>query len=140
MAVAREIFINLPVKDLDKSVAFFRAVGLSLDPRFGDGMNCLVVGDSIRAMLMSHEQFAAVMPGPLADVSRPAALRLSLENRAAIEALMEKALAAGGRRYEPAQDHGFMYEDGFLDLDGHHWSLFHLDYAAFDRARREQAA
>ena len=128
----RMIFVNLPVKDLDKSMTFFKALGFSFNAQFTDETAaCMVISETIFAMLLTHEKFAGFAPHPIADArATPEVLNaLSCESRAAVDDLVAAAVAAGGRTYNAPQDHGFMYGHGFQDLDGHVWEVFWMDPA-----------
>ncbi len=127
------IFVNLPVKDLAKSMAFFEALGFSFNPQFSDETGaCMVISDTIFAMLLSHEKFAGFSPKPIADTDKTTEvlIALSRDNREAVDAIVEAALAAGGSTFSEPQDHGFMYGRAFRDLDGHVWEAFWMDPAA----------
>ena len=127
------IFVNLPVKDLQKSMAFFKALGFSFNPQFTDDTAaCMVISDTIFAMLLTHEKFAGFAPQPIADSSKVTEVLtcLSRESRADVDAMVNAAVAAGGKTYAKPQDHGFMYGHGFQDLDGHVWELMWMDTTA----------
>lgn len=127
------IFVNLPVKDLAKSMAFFEALGFSFNPQFSDETGaCMVISDTIFAMLLSHEKFAGFSPKPIADTDKTTEvlIALSRDDREAVDAIVEAALAAGGSTFSEPQDHGFMYGRAFRDLDGHVWEAFWMDPAA----------
>lgn len=127
------IFVNLPVKDLAKSMTFFEALGFSFNPQFSDETGaCMVISDTIFAMLLSHEKFAGFSPKPIADTDKTTEvlIALSRDNRAAVDAIVEAALAAGGSTFSEPQDHGFMYGRAFRDLDGHVWEAFWMDPVA----------
>ncbi|WID94741.1 lactoylglutathione lyase [Bosea vestrisii] len=118
------IFVNLPVKDLPKSIAFFEALGFSFNPQFTDDTAaCMVISDAIFAMLLTHEKFASFSPKPITDTSQSlqVLLTLSRDSREAVDAIVAAALAAGGTTVDEPKDYGFMYDHGFLDLDGHAW-------------------
>lgn len=137
--MSRKIFVNLPVKDLEKSKAFFAGLGFTFNPRFTDHTAaCLVISEHIYAMLLTHEKFATFTPHPIADAtqSTQVLIALSCESRAEVDDLVRKAVAGGGRTFRPATDHGFMYEHAFQDPDGHVWELFWMDPSAL----QEQAA
>lgn len=125
-----KIFVNLPVKDLDASMAFFKKIGFSFNPQFTDATAaCMVISDSIFAMLLTHEKFAGFTPKPVADAhkSTEVLLALSYDSREKVVETIATALANGGTRYAEAKDHGFMLQDGFADLDGHIWEIFYMD-------------
>jgi hypothetical protein len=121
-----QIFVNLPVSSLERSIRFFRALGFSFDPQFTDDKAaCLILGENIYAMLLERAFFATFTPKPVADAhkSTQVLIALSRESRAALDELVEKAVAAGATAPRPRQDHGFMVQHGFHDLDGHVWEL-----------------
>ncbi len=131
--MARKIFINLPVKDLDRSVGFFTALGFSFNPQFTDeNATCMVVSDTIFVMLLVEPFFQGFTPKPVADAHAQTELllALSLDARQDVDALVEAALAAGATETQPARDLGFMYQRSFADLDGHQWEPFFMDQDA----------
>jgi predicted lactoylglutathione lyase len=130
--MSKQIFVNLPVKDLARSVGFFGKLGFTFDPRFTDqNATCMIVGENIFAMLLVEPFFATFTPKPVADATRSTEVlvALSLDSRAAVDRIVEDALAAGAKRYCEPKDHGFMYQWGFEDLDGHIWEYFWMDPA-----------
>lgn len=127
------IFVNLPVKDLAKSMAFFEALGFSFNPQFTDETAaCMVISDTIFTMLLTHEKFAGFSPKPIADTDKTTEMLIALsrDDREAVDAIVKAALAAGGSTFNEPQDHGFMYGHAFRDLDGHVWEVFWMDPAA----------
>ncbi|RSS79807.1 VOC family protein [Streptomyces sp. WAC06614] len=127
------IFVNLPVKDLDASKAFWTALGYSFDDRFTDETAaCLVISDTIYAMLLTEAKFKEFTHKAVADTATTAQtlLCLSAAGREAVDALVDTAVGAGGTEPRPAMDHGFMYMRGFEDLDGHTWEIMWMDPAA----------
>ena len=127
----KQIFVNLPVKDLDKSKAFFNALGYTFNPQFTDAnAACMVVQEgSIHAMLLVEPFFKTFTDKAIADTrtSTEVLLCLSCESRAEVDELVAKAVAAGGTTPRAPQDLGFMYGHGFQDLDGHLWELVFMD-------------
>ena len=126
----KQIFVNLPVGNLPRSRAFFESLGLHFEPKFSNDQGaCLVVGDNIFAMLLANDFFKTFTAKPIADATRSTEVLicLSCESRAEVDALVQKALAAGGTAPRAPQDHGFMYGHGFEDLDGHIWELVYMD-------------
>lgn len=124
-----KIFVNLPVKDLDKSVAFFTKLGYAFNPQFTDETaTCMIVSDDIFVMLLTHEKFRAFTPKPVSDATKATEVLvcLSVETRAKVDEMVQQAVAAGGSTHSQPQDHGFMYGHGFTDLDGHIWELVYL--------------
>ena len=129
----RQIFVNLPVKDLARSKAFFEALGLSFNPRFTNKQGaCLEIAENIFAMLLVEPFFQGFTKKPISDAhhSTEVLLALSLDSRAQVEAVVHKAVAAGATTPNPPVDHGFMFQHGFADLDGHQWEVFWMDMAA----------
>jgi predicted lactoylglutathione lyase len=126
----KQIFVNLAVKDLNKSKAFFEALGYTFNPQFtNDSGACMVIAeDSIYAMLLTEEFFATFIDKKIANAKEvtEVLICLSCESREEVDQLVAKALAAGGTSPRPPQDHGFMYAHGFQDLDGHIWELAYM--------------
>ena len=133
MATVNQIFVNLPVKELSRSVEFFTKIGFTFNPQFTDeNATCMVINDTIYAMLLVEKFFKSFIDKEIADTKANAAaiIALSVGSRAEVDELIEKALKAGGREYKELQDHGFMYGRDFEDLDGHLWEIFYMDMAA----------
>ncbi|MBL8400337.1 VOC family protein [Accumulibacter sp.] len=131
------IFVNLPVKQLDRSIAFFARLGFSFDPRFtDDSATCLVVADNIFVMLLTEPRFQSFTPKAICDAthSTEVLLCLSAENRERVDEIVRQAVAAGGSTYSEPQDHDFMYGHGFQDLDGHIWEIVFMDPDAREHA------
>jgi predicted lactoylglutathione lyase len=129
----KQIFVNLAVNDLPRSKAFFESLGLTFNPQFtNDHGACLVLGENIFAMLLVKEFFKGFTGKPLVDPreATEVLLCLSCDSRAEVDAIVAKALAAGGTAPRAPQDHGLMYGHGFEDLDGHIWELGYMDMAA----------
>jgi predicted lactoylglutathione lyase len=126
----KQIFVNLPVKNLERSKAFFAALGFSFNPQFTDeNAACMIIEDgSNYAMLLTEKFFSTFASKPVADATKATEvlIALSLDSRAAVEAMVAKALKAGGTAPRPAKDHGFIYQHGFDDPDGHGWEVFHM--------------
>lgn len=135
MSTPQMIFVNLPVRDLARSQRFFEALGFGFNPQFTDDTAaCMVISETIFAMLLTHEKFATFTPkkGAICDAkqSTEVLVALSRENRAAVDDIVKKAVAAGGNTFSDPQDHGFMYAHAFQDLDGHVWEVMWMDPAA----------
>ena len=125
-----QIFVNLPVKDLKRSVDFFTALGFSFNPQFtDDNATCMIVSEHNFVMLLVEPFFQSFTKKPLSDAKRQTEVlvAISCDSRAAVEKIVAKATAAGAATPMPAQDHGFMYQHGFEDLDGHQWEFFYMD-------------
>jgi predicted lactoylglutathione lyase len=128
--MATKIFVNLPVKDLGKSIAFFKKLDFDFNAQFTDETAaCMIVSDDIYVMLLTHEKFKAFTPKEICDATKTTEVLvcLSCESRTNVDELVRKAVAAGGSTYNDPQDHGFMYGHGFQDPDGHIWELVHME-------------
>ena len=124
------IFVNLPVKNLPRSRAFFEGMGYRFNPQFSNDQGaCLVISDTIHAMLLTEPFFQTFTKKPISDAkkSTEVLICLSCESRAQVDSLIAKAVAGGGSTPNEKQDYGFMYSHGFEDLDGHVWELMHMD-------------
>ncbi|HIV71145.1 MAG TPA: VOC family protein [Candidatus Aquabacterium excrementipullorum] len=129
----QQIFVNLPVKDLERSKAFFTHLGYSVNPQFtNEQAACIVISDTIYAMLLVEPFFQTFTKKAVVDAkqSTEVLLCLSCDSREHVDALVAKALEAGGQAPMPKQDYGFMYGHGFEDLDGHQWELSYMDMSA----------
>jgi predicted lactoylglutathione lyase len=128
--MARKIFVNLPIKNMEKSKAFFGALGFGFNPQFTNEQGaCMVIAEDIFAMLLIEPFFQTFIKKPISDAKKATEVLvcLSCESRAEVDDLVKKALAAGGTAPNAPQDHGFMYAHGFEDLDGHIWELVWMD-------------
>jgi uncharacterized protein len=135
--MATKIFVNLPVRSLDKSVEFFTSLGFRFNPQFTDETaTCMIVSDDIFVMLLTQEKFRTFTPKPICDAAQATEVLvcLSLDSREEVDGMVRKAVAAGGTTYNEPQDHGFMYQHGFEDPDGHIWELIHMVPGGMDRA------
>ena len=127
--MSRQIFINLPVADLPRSVAFFTALGFAPNAQFtGEGGGCFSITDTIILMLCPHARFRDFTPKEICDTSKAVEVLLSLscDSREEVDSLVARALAAGGTTYDEPEDFGFMYTHSFVDPDGHGWGVLHL--------------
>lgn len=125
-----EIYVNLPVRDLKRSNAFFESLGFQLNPKFSnDSASCVILGEHIFAMLLVENFFKTFTDKPIADATRSTEVLvcLSCESRTKVDDLVAKAIAAGGRAPRKPQDQGFMYGHGFEDPDGHIWELIFME-------------
>ena len=133
----RMIFVNLPVKDVEASKAFFAALGFGHNPQFSDeSAACIVIDENIFAMVMSHEKFADFITGDISDAHKATEVLtcLSANSREEVDDLLAKALSAGARPWKPIMDMGPMYGASFQDPDGHVWELMYMDMAAMEEA------
>jgi len=137
------IFVNLPVADLDRSVAFYEAIGARKDARFSDATAAgMVLSDTIHVMLLTHDKYRQFTTKEIADTRKTSAalLCLSEESRDGVDATVGKALSAGASENHPPQDYGFMYGRSFDDPDGHGWEIMWMDLEVFLKATGQQAA
>jgi len=120
--MATQVIINLPVVDLPKSLAFFKALGYFHNPQSSnDSGACIVVSDTISVMLLTHARFRDFTPRAICDTSKAVEVLLCLScvSREEVDGLVAKAVAAGGSTYDKPEDYGFMYTHSFVDPDGH---------------------
>lgn len=130
--MSSKVFINLPVKDLEASKAFYTALGYTINPQFTDDTAaCVVINEHIYAMLLTHEKFKQFTPKDIADATKTSEVlvALSLDSKTSVDESIDRALKAGGSEARPAFDYGFMYGRSLNDLDGHIWELFWMDPA-----------
>ena len=132
--MAKQIFINLAVKDLQKSTAFYTALGFTNNPQFSDDTaKCMVWSDSIFVMLLNHEKFSSFTNKPIADTKSAVAglYSLSLDSIDDVNSMMEAGLKAGGIEPNEMRDYGFMQQRTIEDFDGHTWEIFYMDVSKF---------
>jgi len=131
--MSTSIFVNLPVKNLEKTKDFFTKLGYTFNQQFSDDKGaCMVISETIYAMLITEAYFKTFIPdNQISDTSKTkeVLLALSAESRQQVDDLAEKAVAAGGKNFRDPDDHGFMYSRSFEDLDGHVWEVFWMDPA-----------
>ena len=129
--MTRQIFVNLPVRDLSKARAFYEAIGAVNNPQFSDDTGaCMVLSDTIFVMLLTHEKWSFFTKKPIADalLASEVMLALSADDRKAVDTVVDTAGRHGGKAdVNPPQDHGFMYGRSFEDLDGHIWESVYVD-------------
>ncbi len=131
-ANTRKIFVNLPVRDLKRSMAFFATLGFEFNPQFTDAnAACMIVGPDAFVMLLMEPFFKGFTKRELVDTSKAteALIAISCNSRAEVETMVKKAVEAGGKPAMDSQDHGFMFGWSFYDLDGHHWEPLWMDPA-----------
>jgi|SRR5699024_3365510 len=124
------LFVNLPVRDLEASVSFFTRLGFEFDPKCTDETATgMIVNQQAYVMLLTESKFRSFVPHPVANANRTTEVlvALSCDSRERVDALVDEAVAAGGMKYSEPQNHGFMYQHGFRDLDGHCWELLWMD-------------
>lgn len=128
-----KIFVNLPVKDLKRSMEFFTELGYQFNAQFTDETAaCMIVSEDIYIMLLTHPKFKEFTPKAICDATKSTEVLvcLSCESREKVDNLVRKAVAAGGTTYAEPKDYGFMYQQGFQDLDGHIWELIYMEPSA----------
>lgn len=128
----RDVFVNLPVRNLKKSKTFFAGLGFTFNPQFTDDKAaCMVLSDKGYVMLLEDAFFKTFTSRSICDSrSSEVLVAFSCPSRAAVDEVADKALASGGSEAAPSQDHGFMYSRAFYDVDGHHWEPVWMDPAA----------
>jgi uncharacterized protein len=130
IAMSRQIYVNLPIKNMERSKAFFGALGFSFNPQFTNEQGaCMVITNTIYVMLLVEPFFQTFTKKQIADAGKTTEVLicLSCASRAEVDELVRKAIAAGASTPNAPQDHGFMYGHGFQDLDGHIWELMYMD-------------
>jgi uncharacterized protein len=129
----RKLFVNIPVRDLQRSIDFFETLGFTFNTQFTDATaTCMLVGEDAYFMLLTADKFKDFSKRPVGDAHKEtnALFAISVDSREEVDALVKKAINAGGSRAADPQDHGFMYVWSFYDLDGHHWEVFWMDPSA----------
>jgi predicted lactoylglutathione lyase len=132
----KQIYVNLPVKDLNKSVDFFTKVGFEFNTQFTDeNATCMVVGENIFVMLLVENYFKTFIKKEIADATKntEVIVAVSAESRVQVDEIVNKALAAGGKPSNDPIDHGFMYGWSFQDIDGHLWELMYMEESSVDQ-------
>ncbi|QXV66885.1 VOC family protein [Mucilaginibacter sp. 21P] len=128
--MATQIFLNLPVNDLNKSIEFFGKLGYTFNPKFTDEKaTCMIISDTIYVMLLTRTFFQTFTEKRIIDAHKEVecSICISLESKEAVDEMVAKAEAAGGKIPNPATDYGFMYQHSVADLDGHHWEFMWMD-------------
>ncbi len=129
------IFVNLPVKDLEKSKAFFEAIGGKVNQQFTDETaSSIVLSDNIFVMLLTHAKFREFSPKEIASTKTTAEVLIALgvDSKDELDRIVDAAIKAGGKETRPPADYGFMQQRVFEDLDGHHWEVVYVDPAAVE--------
>jgi predicted lactoylglutathione lyase len=129
----RKLFVNIPVRDLQRSIDFFETLGFTFNTQFTDATaTCMLVGEDAYFMLLTTDKFRDFSKRPVGDAQKEtnALFAISVDSREEVDALVNKAINAGGSHAADPQDHGFMYAWSFYDLDGHHWEVFWMDPGA----------
>ncbi|OUM97916.1 MAG: extradiol dioxygenase [Paenibacillaceae bacterium ZCTH02-B3] len=136
------IYVNLHVKDLERSMDFFTKLGFEFDMRFTDPQKaaCLVIGENMFAMLLKEDYFRTFTKREIVDTERYSQLTVALaaESREQVDEIVKKAVSLGGKTFTDPMDHGFMYQWSFQDPDGHIWELGYLDMKAVEEMAKQQ--
>jgi predicted lactoylglutathione lyase len=128
--MVKQIFVNLPVKNLNETIKFFTKLGFKFNPKFTDeNATCMIIGKDMFAMLLVEKFFKSFISKEIADArkSTEVLVALALQNRKEVDEIMDRAMKAGAKEPRKAQDHGWMYSRAFEDIDGHIWEMFHMD-------------
>ena len=127
--MSRQLFVNLPIKNLNRSVEFFTALGFKFNPKFtNDNATCMIIGSDCYVMLLVEKFFATFTSKPIVDASKAVEVisAIGLDSRNQVDSMVDQALAAGGTAFAEPRDYGFMYQRSFQDLDGHLWEIFYM--------------
>jgi uncharacterized protein len=133
VTVTTKIFVNLPVKDLNKTIDFFNKLGFKFNPQFTDeNATCMIVGEDIFVMLLVEKFFKTFTKKEISDTSKntEVIVALSVEGREKVDQMINNAIKAGGRESREPQDHGWMYGRSFEDIDGHLSEIIYMDESA----------
>ena len=128
--MATKIFVNLPVKDLDKTISFFTDLGFSFNPQFTDEKaGCMIISDSIFAMFLTETYFKTFTKKEVSDAKTATEVLIALDtnSKEEVQQIIAKAKKSGATIYSEPQDHGWMYQHSFADLDGHQWEFVYMD-------------
>ena len=131
--MAKQIFVNLPVKDLGKTIEFFKKLGFEFNPQFTDeNATCMVVNDNILVMLLVEKFFKTFTQKEICDTTKntEVIIALSTESREKVDQMLDNVIKAGGKESRKPQDHGWMYGRSFEDLNGHLWEIIYMDEKA----------
>ena len=134
-----KIFVNLPVKDLNKSIEFFTKLGFTFNPQFTDeNATCMVIGENIFAMLLTEPFFKTFTKKDICDSSKSteAILAIDAASRKDVDEMVNNAVNAGGLEPKETQDHGWMYGRSFQDIDGHLWEVLYMDVNALNQGQK----
>jgi predicted lactoylglutathione lyase len=131
-----QIFVNLPVKDLNGTIQFFTKLGFTFNPKFTDeNATCMIVGPDIFVMLLVEKFFKTFTKKEISDTKKntEVIMALSTESREKVDQMMKKVTQAGGKESRAPQDYGWMYGRGFEDVDGHLWEIFYIDQSSMPK-------
>jgi len=138
--MATKIYVNLAVKDLNKSISFFTILGFSFNPQFTDeSASCMILDENIFVMLIEEKRFLDFTKKKICDASKytEVLIAIDVESREKVDEIVRKALLIGGSVYREPEDHGWMYGHSFADLDGHQWEIGYMDEEALLQMQKE---
>lgn len=136
--MAKKIFINLPLADLKRAMAFYTTIGFTNNPQFTDDTAaCMILTEEIYVMLLTHSKFSQFTTKEIGNAFKTASVinSLSVDSNEEVNTMIEKALASGGKESNEAKDYGFMQQRGFEDLDGHLWEVLYMDVSKFPQQK-----
>lgn len=142
LIMATKIFVNLPVKDLNRTIEFFTKLGFTFNPQFTDeNASCMIIGEDIYVMLLVERFFKTFTKKEICDVAKDAEVivALSAESREKVDQMMNSVLEAGGMESRDPQDHGWMYGRSFQDIDGHLWEIIYMNETALQKESEKQS-
>ena len=137
--MAKEIFVNLPVKELNRSIEFFTKLGFTFNPKFTDEhATCMIIGENFYSMLITESMFKTFTKKPISDASKATEVItcISVNSRDEVNKMVDAAIAAGGVEYSEPQDHGWMYYRVFEDPDKHQWEIMYGDESQFPQENK----
>jgi uncharacterized protein len=142
MSMATKIFVNLPIKDLNRTVDFFTKLGFSFNPQFTDeNATCMIIDEDIFVMLLVEKFFKSFTRKEICDATKDAEviIALSAESREKVDQMINRVINAGGRESREPQDHGWMYGRSFQDIDGHLWEVIYMDVSASQKENEKHS-
>ena len=142
LIMATKIFVNLPVKDLNRTIEFFTKLGFTFNPQFTDeNATCMIIGEDIYVMLLVERFFKTFIKKEIFNVTKDAEVivALSAESREKVDQMMNRVLEAGGKESRDPQDHGWMYGRSFQDIDGHLWEIIYMNETAMQKESEKQS-
>ncbi len=138
----RQLFVNLPVKNLEQTIQFFTNLGFKFNPQFTDEhATCMIIGKNSFVMLLANPFFKEFIPHHEindSNKSKEVLVALSLSSRTEVDTMLKEAIAAGGKEYRAIEDHGWMYGGAFQDINGHVWEPLYMDMAAMPEAMKNK--
>lgn len=134
--MATQIFVNLPVKDLNKAIEFFTKLDFKFNPQFTDeNATCMIVGENIFVMLLVEKFFKTFTKKEICNTVKntEVMVALSTDSKEKVDEMINKAIESGGNESREPQNHGWMYGRSFEDIDGHIWEIIYMDESALKK-------